>query len=910
MLGILANACSNGMGQESDNEFFMMHSGCGFNVSDLFVRFNTPAGPSIGFGTSFPFVTPPAGLLSLLQNDSGCSSATVIAANASTTIPAASIVLVFPDSGVPSVDYDISYLCSLGLPIYVLYTNRDFGSGVFSNSGGTTFFNVGACMNGITYSGLPAAADPNNVFVHANGSADPGNPCNDVPFSSISYPDIPNTISAFNWIIPTGVCGMIYISGIVDLLAPCLDMLLTPPSALSMSILCEPVIDPAGPFCPGSGNVTLTASPGGGTWGGGPYISPGGVFMPSVAGTGSHQVYYTYGGCPDGDTVLVVVDGPVIDDCPFCFFPTVLNCAGDSTGNIVPATSITGGTLPYTYDWDAVATPGNDVYPDDGNMAFPHGIYDLPAGDYYFIVTDANGCSDTVTITIDPGPEIVATFQVDSIACFGQTGGIQVVQVQQPPYGVNIYDWDWDGTPGNDDFGGPAAVDDDDADISGLSPGTYYITITVTDDLMFPTYACTYYDTFTLSAPGELIVTMQNDTVACFGDTNGSLTANHSGGSGPFTYNWSHSPPGPDDQTEGNLSPGLYIVTVTDANMCTGTALANVIQPTQLMVSATGSTIDCDDNTGTVSVTPSGGTPPYTYDWDNDGTGDFNDLQNLSGLNSGTYTVVVMDDNGCTATTTATVNLNPPTFMMPPDDGTIVQCVGDAQSEPLPPTVLNSCGDPLTITGPVVSADPVCSGPKTYTFTYTEPTTMATAQWVFTYNIDDTTPPMMTCPAPLNFECIGSVPAPFATLAAFLAGGGSASDNCGLVASTFMVSESNSGTCPRVITRTYSIEDSCGNMAQCMQTITIDDTMNPTITCPGPLNFECTGSIPVAFSTLAAFLAGGGSASDNCGLNASTFMVSESDNGTCPRTIMRTTLLPTLAAMSRNACKRSRSMTP
>lgn len=72
-----------------------------------------------------------------------------------------------------------------------------------------------------------------------------------------------------------------------------------------------------------------------------------------------------------------------------------------------------------------------------------------------------------------------------------------------------------------------------------------------------------------------------------------------------------------------------------------------------------------------------------------------------------------------------------------------VACIIDAQSVPTPPVVTNSCGDPVTPTGPVVGADPVCSGTKTYTWTYTDCSGNANP-WVYTYTI---TAPTFTLPA-------------------------------------------------------------------------------------------------------------------------------------------------------------------
>ena len=131
---------------------------------------------------------------------------------------------------------------------------------------------------------------------------------------------------------------------------------------------------------------------------------------------------------------------------------------------------------------------------------------------------------------------------------------------------------------------------------------------------------------------------------------------------------------------------------------------------------------------------------------------------------------------------------------------------------------------------------------------------------------------LITCPAGTTVQCFGNLPAAYSTLALFSAAGGTASDNCGLMASTFtLVSQAASGTCPRTVTRTYSIADSCGNVSSCSQAFTVSDNTPPVITCPAGTTVDCFGNLPAAYSTLALFSAAGGSASDNCGLVTSSF---------------------------------------
>jgi len=93
-------------------------------------------------------------------------------------------------------------------------------------------------------------------------------------------------------------------------------------------------------------------------------------------------------------------------------------------------------------------------------------------------------------------------------------------------------------------------------------------------------------------------------------------------------------------------------VTVTDANTCTTTASATVNQPTAVTATATETDAKCFGSTdGTVTSTPGGGTPGYTYSWSNGAT-----TQNLAAVGIGIYTVTVKDANNCTKTASATVN--------------------------------------------------------------------------------------------------------------------------------------------------------------------------------------------------------------------------------------------------------------
>jgi hypothetical protein len=120
------------------------------------------------------------------------------------------------------------------------------------------------------------------------------------------------------------------------------------------------------------------------------------------------------------------------------------------------------------------------------------------------------------------------------------------------------------------------------------------------------------------------------------------------GGIAPYTYTWSNSAT---TQNISNVAAGTYSVIITDNNSCTQTASVTITQPTAIVGAATASNVLCNGGTnGAANLSVSGGTAPYTYAWSNSAT-----TQNISNLGTGTYAVLVTDDNGCTQTVSVTV---------------------------------------------------------------------------------------------------------------------------------------------------------------------------------------------------------------------------------------------------------------
>ncbi len=180
-------------------------------------------------------------------------------------------------------------------------------------------------------------------------------------------------------------------------------------------------------------------------------------------------------------------------------------------------------------------------------------------------------------------------------------------------------------------------------DISGKASGTY--TVTVTD-----ANACTKTLSATITQPAAgLALTSTQVNVLCFGGSTGSIDLTVTGGTGAYTYSWTG---GATTQDLTGKASGTYTVTVTDANACTKTLSATITQPAAgLTLTSTQVNVLCfGGSTGSIDLTVTGGTSPYTYAWTGGAT-----TQDISGKVAGTYTVTVTDANACTKTLSATI---------------------------------------------------------------------------------------------------------------------------------------------------------------------------------------------------------------------------------------------------------------
>jgi gliding motility-associated-like protein len=298
-----------------------------------------------------------------------------------------------------------------------------------------------------------------------------------------------------------------------------------------------------------------------------------------------------------------------------------VSCTGGNNG--AATVSVSGGTAPYSYLWDVNA----------GNQTDSTAI-GLLAGTYSVIVTDNNGCTSTISVTItEPVAAINLAITTTDVSCFDFNDGSATAT---PSGGTPPYTYLW--TPGNQSTS--TAIN--------LPPGSY--TITVTD-----TNGCVIQPGIIINEPQPLATVVSFTDVSCFGGNNGTGTVSPSGGISPYSYLWDANAANQTTSTATGLIAGTYSVTISDTNNCTIDTSVVINQPlTPLSLNSAVTNVSCfGGNNGTATVTPSGATPPYTYLWDANAANQV--TSTALGLIAGNYMVIVTDSNGCRDSVNVTI---------------------------------------------------------------------------------------------------------------------------------------------------------------------------------------------------------------------------------------------------------------
>ena len=337
-----------------------------------------------------------------------------------------------------------------------------------------------------------------------------------------------------------------------------------------------------------------------------------------------------------GGTLFANNDEPASNSCPTLVMSgSNVSCYGVSNGTAQVAI---GNTASYTISWSS------------GQLGVGS-LAGLAVGTYTVTVTDiASGCVSTSAYVVGSPDPISVTETVTDVNCYEvPTGGVDITVLG----GTSPYFYNWSNSTISQD-------------LTNVNAGSYSVIITDAN-------GCSFTKTYTIEQPQEALQASQIETNAlCAGSANGSIDVNVWGGTPSYSYSWST---GQFTQDVNNLTAGSYALTITDGKGCTRNVACSITQPAVLSGVMSASSVLCfGDPTGSVSVSPSGGTTPLSYSWQNSTTLYSENNPVLNGVIADDYQVTITDANGCQYVDNAVIN--EPTILLATSTGIDVLCFG------------------------------------------------------------------------------------------------------------------------------------------------------------------------------------------------------------------------------------------
>lgn len=391
--------------------------------------------------------------------------------------------------------------------------------------------------------------------------------------------------------------------------------------------------------CAGVNNGTITVTSAGGV---GPYtFSLDGA--PAVPGT----IPYTFTNVSAGPHTLLVTD--VSSTCVSNTLNVNVSTGGGITGNATQTPTscpgvnngtitadATSGTAPFTYSLDGGAFQSG---------ANPYTFINVAAGVHTVTIRDNVGCTRVINVNVATGSGLTAGFGTTQASCAAATDGTITANATT---GTAPFTYTLDG-------GAPQ---------SGANPYTFTNvaagshTVTITDNL-----GCVITTNVVVAAGSGLSGNGTQTATSCPAVNDGTITANATTGTAPFTYSLDGGTPqsGANPYTFTGVASGTHTVLITDANGCTTTLNVNVAAGPTLTANATSAATSCSGATnGTITVTPTGGTGPYTWSLDGGAAVPGGSPYTFINVPAGAHSIVVTDAAGCVTNNIAvTVSAGP-----------------------------------------------------------------------------------------------------------------------------------------------------------------------------------------------------------------------------------------------------------
>ena len=321
---------------------------------------------------------------------------------------------------------------------------------------------------------------------------------------------------------------------------------------------------------------------------------------------------------------IITVEEPDILTATF-IGKTDVTCYGASTGTI--SYDIKGGTPDY------------QLSVDDVNWQTGNAITNLPYGSYSVNIRDARGCTVSGgSHSLSQAEELVlVNSSITESACTNNVGAINAEF--SGGTGDFSYYWSRDVADENNNYSSQL-LDYTTASVQNLYSGRYVVVVEDENSCRVP---------FEFFVPdnGDLSISSVSTTpVTCFGYSDGTVQVNASLGTVPYIYTWSNEIEQHNEDQAWQLATGTYRVIVRDANGCVAYKEFEITSPEKqgYIMNSLVQPLCYGGAKGEISLTGTGGTQPYTYNWSSGET-----ESTLSNAETGTYQVTIGDSNGCSA---------------------------------------------------------------------------------------------------------------------------------------------------------------------------------------------------------------------------------------------------------------------